>query len=247
VCEPCSKIYLNIVHLCDSATIRTVFLGKLGRAEQALETENAAIIIEQKIREAEAGHGSAKRGLAALIARTRSEEKALSYINQRISDLEGRTIAALEDGKNDLANDAAKLIADLENERHVRQRTLESSQEKAGRIRLNIEKTHRRLIDLRQGLITAKSIETERSAIRNMKGKLSANSAIQEGEAVLERLLGSEAPLEIMEAYEDIESDLSGESVMDRLTEAGYGAPNKVRPEDVLARFKTKAAKKAKA
>jgi len=47
-------------------TMRAVFLGTLGRAEQALETDNAAIIIEQKIREAEVGHGSAKRGLAAL-------------------------------------------------------------------------------------------------------------------------------------------------------------------------------------
>jgi len=228
-------------------TIHTIFLGKLGRAEHALETENAAIIIEQKIREAEAGHGSAKRGLAALIARTKSEEKALGYINKRISDLEVRTQAAVEDGKNDLARDAAQLIADLENERAVRERSLDSSREKAGRIRLNIEKTHRRLIDLRQGLLTAKSIEMERGAISQMRGKLSANSAIQEGEAVLERLLGGEDPVEIMNAYDEIESELSGDAVMDRLTEAGFGTPDKVRPEDVLARFQTKSTKKANA
>lgn len=228
-------------------TMRNVFLGKLGRAEQALETENAAIIIEQKIREAEAGHGAAKRGLATLIARTKSEEKALGYVYKRLSDLEGRTKSAVESGKNALARDAATLMADLENERAVRERSLESSREKAGRIRLNIEKTHRRLIDLRQGLLTAKSIETERGAIRQMKGKLSANSAIQEGEAVLERLLSSEDPIEVMEAYDEIESDLSGATVIDRLTEAGFGKPDKIRPEDILARFQKKAVKKAKA
>ena len=227
-------------------TIRTVFFGKLGRAEQALEIDNAAIIIEQKIREAEAGHGSAKRGLAALIARTKSEEKALAYINTRISDLEMRTQAAVDGGRIDLAKDAAKLIADLENERAVRTRALESSREKAGRIRLNIEKTHRRLIDLRQGLLTAKSIEAERGAIQQLRGKLSASSAIQEGEAVLERLLGSEDPIAMIDAYDDIEAELSGDSVMDRLTEAGFGQSDRIRPEDVLARFQTKAAKKAK-
>jgi len=227
-------------------TMRAVFLGKLGRAEQALETDNAAIIIEQKIREAEAGHASAKRGLAALIARTKSEQKALGYINKRISDLEMRTKAAVEAGKNELALDAAKLLADLENERDVRERSVESSQEKAGRIRLNIEKTHRRLIDLRQGLLTAKSIESERGAIRQMKGDMSASSAIQEGEAVLKRLLGSEDPIDVMDAHDELEAELSGDNVMDRLAQAGFGKPDKVRPEDVLARFQPKP-KKAKA
>ena len=227
-------------------TMRAVFLGKLGRAEQALETENAAIIIEQKIREAEAGHASAKRGLAALIARTKSEQKALGYINKRISDLEMRTKAAVEAGKNELALDAAKLLADLENERDVRERSVESSQEKAGRIRLNIEKTHRRLIDLRQGLLTAKSIESERGAILQMKGDMSASSAIQEGEAVLKRLLGSDDPIDIMDAHDELEAQLSGDNVMDRLAQAGFGKASKIGPEDVLARFQPKP-KKAKA
>ena len=226
-------------------TIKAVCLGRLGRAEAALEIENAALIIEQKIRDAEAGHASAKRGLAALIARTKSEKKALDYIDARISDLETRTQAAVEAGKTDLAMDAAKLLADLENERAVRTRTLESSQEKAERIKLNIEKTQRRLIDLRQGLITAQSVETERHAIRQMRGDMSASSAIREGEAVLNRLLGSDDPIAFVEAYDEIESDLSGDTVMDRLSAAGFGTSGKVRPEDVLARFQTKTTAKA--
>ena len=184
--------------------------------------------------------------MAALIARTRSEQKALDYINNRVSNLETRTKAAVEAGKKDLAMDAAKLLADLENERAVRERSLESSRDKADRIRLNIEKTHRRLIDLRQGLLTAKSIETEHGAIRQMKGDMSASSAIKEGEAVLKRLLGSEDPIEVMDAYDEIESKLSGDNVMDRLSEAGFGKSDKVRAKDILARFQPKP-KKAQA
>ena len=50
-----------------------------------------------------------------------------------------------------------------------------------------------------------------------------------------------------MEAYDEIESDLSGATVIDRLTEAGFGKPDKIRPEDILARFQKKAVRKAKA
>ena len=225
-------------------TLQTIFLGRMGRAEQALETENAAIIIEQKIREADAAHMNAKRGLATLITRTKSERRALARIDQRLADLNPRIEAALSAKKQDLALDAAKLCAELENEKATRLQTLENSQEKADRIRLHIEKTQRRLIDLRQGLHTAQSIETERRAISQMRGNLSANSAIQEGEAVLGRLLASEDPTQIMETYDQINAELSGETVIDRLTEAGFGPSTKVRAEDILARFETPPVKK---
>ena len=77
-CEQCSRKELDMFK-----TLRTIFLGKAARAEQDLETANAAIIIEQKIREAEAGHATAKRGLASLITRSKSENKALIVLENR--------------------------------------------------------------------------------------------------------------------------------------------------------------------
>ena len=228
-------------------TLRTIFLGRAARVEQELETANAAIIIEQKIREAETGHAIAKRGLASLITRSKSETKALDVLEGRMKDLEDRTRGALAEGKEALAQDAAKLLADLENERNLRERTLMSSREKAERMRLAIEKTHRQLIDLRQGLITARSIESERHAIGQIKGDLSAHSAIAEGEAVLKRLLDNPDPIDAMEALEEIEAGLSGGSVIDRLTEAGIGASDKVQAKDILDRLKAQTPKSKKA
>ena len=228
-------------------TLRTIFLGRAARVEQELETANAAIIIEQKIREAETGHAIAKRGLASLITRSKSETKALDVLEGRMKDLEDRTRGALAEGKEALAQDAAKLLADLENERNLRERTLMSSREKAERMRLAIEKTHRQLIDLRQGLITARSIESERHAIGQIKGDLSAHSAIAEGEAVLKRLLDNPDPIDAMEALEEIEADLSGGSVIDRLSEAGIGASDKVQAKDILDRLKAQTPKSKKA
>lgn len=227
-------------------TVKTIFLGRAVRAEQALETENAAIIIEQKLREAETGHVLAKRGLATLITRCKTEQKALEVIDTRIADLESRIAGAVDAGKQELAMDAAKVLADLENERTLRTNTITRTQEKIDRIRLNVEKTHRRLIDLRQGMITAKAIETERRTIKEMRGDLTASSAIAEGEAVLSRLLGSDDPIDALETYDEIDAQLTGRHVVDRLAEAGFGAPTKVTPEDVLARFKAqKSAKKS--
>lgn len=114
-------------------------------------------------------------------------------------------------------------------------------------MRLAIEKTQRQLVDLQQGLITAKSIEAERNAIRHVKGDISANSAIREGDAVLKRLLASEDPIEEIEALEEIEAGLSGENVIDRLADAGFGKAAKVRAEDILARFRNDGADPAPA
>jgi len=219
-------------------TLRTIFLGRMGRAEDALETENATIIIEQKVREAEHGHAMAKRGLVTLIARSKSERKALDLIEGRIDDLESRIKAAMVAGKHALAENAAKLLAELENERTIRQHTLTNAEDKSARIRLAIEKTQRQLIDLKQGLITARSIEAERRAVAHVKGDISANSAIAEGEAVLARLIGGVDPVEEINALEELEADLSGRSMIDRMAEAGFGAAEKIRASDVLSRLK---------
>lgn len=229
-------------------TIRAIVLGRQGRAEAALETANAAVIIEQKLREADAAHSAAKRALAALIVKIETEERALDALQLRLEDLTERTRAAMEAGSDDLARDAAAMVAQLENERSVREDTLGTSRLKAERMRLAIERTHRQLVDLRQGLITAQSVERERRAMGHAQGSVSARSAIREGEAVLKRLLASEDPVGVDDALERIEDDLSGDSVVARMADAGFGAPLRTRAEDVLERLRAQnKAKPAKA
>ena len=224
-------------------TLTTILMGRMGRAEARLETDNAALIIEQKLREAEAGHEAAKRGLARLLTKAKSEARALETLEARLSDMTGRTRAALEAGRDELARDAAVMVADLENERAVRTRTLEGTEERAARVRVAIEKTHRQLVDLRQGLITAQSVERERRAVRDVRGDLSAGSAIREGEAVLKRLLATEDPVGLLDALEEIEADLDGTALTERLADAGFGDPLKTRAEDVLDRLRADALK----
>ena len=219
-------------------TLQAILLGRQARLERQLETDNAALIIEQKLREAESGHEAAKRGLAMLLTKAKSERRALDVLRTRVADMTDRTRQALEAGREELASEAAHHVADLENEVKLREATLKGTEERAARVRLAVEKTDRQLVDLRQGLITAQSLERERAAVRNVRGDLSASSAIREGEAVLKRLLSTDDPVGMMDALEEIEADLDGTSVTERLAEEGFGDPLKVRAEDVLARLK---------
>ena len=143
----------------------------------------------------------------------------------------------MEAGRDELALEAATLVADLENERATREAALLSTRDRIERVRLAIEKTQRQLVDLRQGLITARGMEHERDAVRRAQGSASARSAIREGEAVLARLLATDDPVEVVDALDEIEANLSGASTERKLAEAGFGAPLRTRAEDVLARF----------
>ena len=219
-------------------TLKAVLMGRATKLKQHIEIGQADTVIEGKIVEAENGQTQAKRALASMITRTKNEGRALAGIEKRVQDLESRIKMALRDGQDELAADAAQMLASMENERKVRQETLRRSDEKAQRLRLAIEKNHRMLIDLRQGLIMAKAITTERKAFGSLQGDLNARSSIREGEAVLQRLLDSEDPVEAMEILDDIEDALSGDKVLGDLAEAGYGASLKTNADDVLTRIK---------
>lgn len=59
----------------------------------------------------------AKRALAVAIAQDSQEGQRLDATRARIEDLETRAVAAIEGGRDDLANEAAEAIATLEAER----------------------------------------------------------------------------------------------------------------------------------
>lgn len=219
-------------------TLKAVLAGRSVQVERTLEIQNATTIIDGKILEAEHGQAQAKRALASLITRSKAEDKALEALDRRISDLEPRIVQALEAGQNKLAEDAAHVLATLENEKRLRTETLYQTREKAARLKLALEKTHRQLIDLKQGLVMAQAIESERAAFRQIKGDFNARSAIREGDAVLQRLLQADDSIDMMDSLDEIEAELTGDSVIDKMAQAGFGDPIKVRGADILARIK---------
>jgi phage shock protein A len=135
--------------------------------------------------------------------------------------------------------EGATAIADLENEEDVRVGTVVRIEEKVRRLRLSVEKAHRRVVDLRQGAITARAIDLERRSQKQVVRSINGGSAIEEAEALIRRVADQDDPLEHAEIADEIDASLSHKATEDRLAAAGFGPQTKVRPEDVLARLKT--------
>ena len=130
------------------ATLRLLFDGERARTEERLKDTYAIELIEQRIREAEANLSSAKMTLASLIQRNRSERRLAETLDNRISALEERTREAIKAGRDDLAGEAARSIADMENERHFRSETIDRLDTRITQLQHAVETAHRRIIDL---------------------------------------------------------------------------------------------------
>ena len=219
--------------------LSTLLKGANAKAVETATDHFAIDLITQKIREAEMGVAGAKQALATLILRQRAEQKALELLRGRKSALEDRVREALAANSTDLAMEGAAAIAEMDNEAMLRGDTVARLEEKVVRLRHSVEKAHRRVIDLRQGAVTARAIDVERRSQRNINRSLRNGSAIDEAEALIRRVAEQDDPLEQADIVEEIDQSLTHRTTEDRLAAAGFGPQTKVRAEDVLARLRT--------
>ena len=219
--------------------LKTLFAGASARAEEQLVDTFAIDLIEQKIREAEAGLAAAKNTLAALIVRQRNEQLTLDRVDAQIADLEARVRQALANGREDLAADGATAIAQLENERAVRKDTLVQLANRVMRTQSSVEKAHRRIIDLRQGMISARAADAEHKAQKTLNRSLGSTAAVREAEELIARVMGRSDPLAESEVLDEIDAGLGTASITDRLGAAGFGTKSKVDTEEVLKRLRS--------
>jgi phage shock protein A len=219
--------------------IKTLLDGASARAEDNLKDRFAIDLLAQRIRDAEAGLAAAKQTLASLIVRQRAEQLSLDQLDRRIADLETRTLSALSANNQALAGGGASAIAELENEREVRRATVKSLAEKILLMRLSVQQTHRRIVGLNQGMISARTIDAERKAQSRLNRSIGRTASINEAEELLARIRESSDPFEEAGILDEIDGELRHEAIRERLAEAGHGPATKVRAEDVLARLKS--------
>lgn len=171
--------------------------------------------------------------------RQRAEQTSLDQLDRRIADLETRTLSALSASNQALAEGGASAIAELENEREVRRATVKSLGGKTLRMRLSVEQAHRRIIDLNQGMISARAIDAERKAQSRLNRSIGRTASINEAEDLLARIKSSSDPFEEAGILDEIDGELRHEAIRERLAAAGHGPATKVRAEHVLARLKS--------
>jgi phage shock protein A len=217
-------------------TFKTLLAGASARADETLRDQFAIELIDQKIREAEVGLRAAKSALATLIQRQRSEQKLAETLVRRIDDLTGRVRAALGAGNDALAGEGAAAIAVMENELALRRETLARLEARVLRLTASVEAAHRRIIDLKQGAMQARTIRREQAAQGKLRGQDS--SAGDDAQALIDRVLGAEDPVERADILDGITRGLSGEGLVDRMADAGFGPAPRATAATVLERLR---------
>ena len=221
-------------------TLKTLMTGANARAEEKVRDVYAIELIDQKIREATNSLTAAKATLASLIQRHRGEDRQVRSIEARVTDLTERAQKALNDDNETMAAEAANAIAQLENELEGRRQTLGRLDQRIMRLRQSIETGNRRIIDLKQGAITAKAVRYEQSVQAKLNTTLQGKSSVAEAEELIANVLQKDDPFEQAEILADIDRDLTHETLADRLSDAGYGAATRATGADILKRLKSR-------
>jgi len=219
-------------------TLRTLVMGSSARAEEHVRDIYSIELIDQKIREAGEALKAAKYSLATLIQRERAETRQVTTLQDRANDLLGRAKEALENDRQDLAQEAAQAIANMENELTVRRETVQRLETRILQLRQSVEAANRRIIDLKQGAIAARAVRKEQDIQKRLNRTVGGESAIDEAEGLIARVMSRDDPFEQSEILGEINRGLQNEDVADRLAEAGFGASSKMTAGDVLNRLK---------
>lgn len=221
-------------------TLSTLIAGVNARSEDRVRDAFAIELIDQKIREAETSLKAAKATLASLIQRQRSEERQRDALKNRIKDMMTRAQDAMDQGRDDLATEAAQAVAQMENELTIRTETCDRLDQKVIRLRNSIEAGHRRIIDLKQGAIQARAVRREQAIQSKLNSTIGHTSNVEEAEELIGRVMGKDDPFEQSEILREIDRDLGHETLADRMADQGFGKATRTTADDVLARLKTK-------
>jgi phage shock protein A len=220
-------------------TIITLVRGRSHDAAQAVADANALSILRQQLRDAAAGVEAARRSVAVVMAYAERERKSLPRINAQIADLEGRAIAALAQGRDDLATEAAAAIAQLEAERTTTETALATYETEIARLREELSGAELRLRDLKRGLQLADAAQKSQT----VRGVVSrpVTASLAEAEATLSRLQSRQLHAEATAlAVVDLSAGQSAEAISARLAAAGCGPSIRPDAAAVLERLKQK-------
>ena len=218
----------------------TLMRGAAAEAEQAVFDANAIRVLEQQLRDAAGALEHSKRELACAMAHRASEARAVDALSARIRELEASGSAAIAGGREDLANEAATVIAANEDERAERATAMRRFDTDIARLRQLSEDGRKRLSDLRRGLEMARAqVALHRAGANGRRALVTGTGALREAEATLAKIRENQSKSEdVATALDTLETELSGKQLDQRLSAAGFGSQPRTKPSDVLERLR---------
>lgn len=222
----------------------TLVRGAVAEAEEAVFDANATRLLAQQLRDAAAALEHSKKELACAMAYRASEQRAADSLDARIIELEASAVSAIQGGREDLAGEAAAVIAATEDERRDRREAISRFDADIARLRQLIDHGRKRLVELRRGLEMARVQEAlHRAGANGRRAIVLGSGALRDAEHTLARIKERQTGEEdVHKALEDLEREASAKSLDDRMADAGFGPAKRTSSNDVLARLKAKAA-----
>ncbi|SCB35735.1 PspA/IM30 family protein [Rhizobium hainanense] len=219
-------------------SILTLIRGRAYDAEQAFIDRNAVPLLAQQIREAASAIQSARRAVAIAIAQNEQEKSRHAAVVGRITDLETRAVAALQKGSDELAREAAEAIAQLEAERDASEKAQTQFVQTVGKLKATVRTSEARLQELQRGERLARATEQTQKLSAACDDN-SGLATLDDAEETLARLQAYQSRCEIAaSAMKEMNAASRQAHIIEKLANAGCGAPLGPSADDVLARLR---------
>ncbi|MBX5029858.1 PspA/IM30 family protein [Rhizobium lentis] len=219
--------------------ISTLLRGRAHDAEQAFADHHAVPLLAQQIRDAAQSIQSARRSVAVAIAQNEQEKAQHQTILARIADLETRATAALTKGNEGLAREAAEAIAFLEAERDASEQAQSQFTTSIAKLKGIVRDAEARLQALQRGERLARATQEAQKLDIAVAGP--GLATLDEAEETLARLRLRQSQNELTAAaLKEMESATRPAGIIEKLANAGCGAPLTSSADDVLARLKSR-------
>lgn len=210
--------------------------GRSYEAAEVVVDRNALVILRQQIRDCADAIAAARRAVAIAIAQNEQEVAQFKKLVVRIDDLEKRTIAAIEQGQNELAREAAETIAMLEAEGDASGEAQKSFSTEIERLKRIIRVSEMRLRELQRGQRIVAAVDSTQRLRESAPG--STLSALKDAEETLLRLRTRQKQIDATAAaMAEMEQSGDPAAVSEKLAAAGCGAPLRSSADAVLERL----------
>lgn len=196
-------------------------------------------LLSQQIRDAAQSIQSARRSVAVAIAQNEQEKGQHATIVARIADLEIRASAALAKGNEGLAREAAEAIAYLEAERDASEKAQAQFTGAIDKLKGIVRASEARLQELQRGERLARATQEAQKLDVVVAGP--GLATLDDAEETLARLRLRQSQNELTAAaLKDMEGAIRPAGIIEKLANAGFGAPLRTSADDVLARLKSR-------
>lgn len=214
--------------------LKALFLASAGESRDG----QSLALLSINTRTAAASVRTAQVALARAKAEQQQERKRLWQINASLEDLENRARNALLKGLEPLAREAAEAIALLEDEKTALEEAIHSFDGELSSLTETLHRAQSRLRALKRGERTVEVRDQIQKA--QSIGTTTGQSALAVAEEKLEEIRRRQERDHIADReFKALSAADNPSAVIEKLGDAGCGAPVKTRADDVLARLRS--------